>query len=166
MGQGLETRIARSHFDNPMLNAIIHINVAANFLQAKVDIACAPLGITGVQYNILRILKRSKDSNGVSRNDIVRQIIEKSVDVTRSIDGLVKLGFVARQNADFDRRVVLHTITPAGAEAIEKVDPYFKTMLDELSDTFTEEELRTIASLCEKLYSTDPKAGMPPSRRR
>lgn len=152
MGQALETHIARTHFENPILDAIININVAASFLHAKVDEACAPLGITGVQYNILRIVQRAP-KEGFTRNDIVRQLIEKSVDVTRSIDGLVKLGFVEREPSSTDRRMVLHRITAQGNTALTSIDPQFRLMLNSIGAAFTEKELRSLSKLCEKVYS-------------
>lgn len=152
MGEHLEKHISRTHFANPVLNAIINVNVAASFLQGKVNEACAPLGITGVQYNILRILQRS-DNAGLSRNDIVKQLIEKSVDVTRSIDGLVKLGYVEREPSQEDRRIVLHRITSSGGVALESIDPNFRVMLNSIGSVFSSEELQTLSALCEKLYS-------------
>lgn len=154
MGQGLEKHIARAHFGNPILDAIINISVASNYLATKVDEACAPLGITGVQYNILRILKRAPEK-GLSRNDIVRQLIEKSVDVTRSIDGLVQLGFVVRTPSETDRRIVLHTIKEEGVKALEQIDPNFRTMLNAIGAAFNAEELTTLSRLCEKIYTSD-----------
>jgi len=154
MGQNQESHTSRAHFSNPVLNAVINVNMAASFLQARVNEACTPLGITGVQYSILRILQRS-DNSGLSRNDIVRQIIEKSVDVTRSIDGLVKLGYVEREPSANDRRMVLHRITEQGNTALHSIDPNFRTMLNAIGSAFTSDELTVLSSLCEKIYAQE-----------
>lgn len=138
----------------PELEAIIGITRAAEFLRQKVDQAVEPLKITGVQYNILRILKRAHPQ-GLSRTDIVRQLIEKSVDVTRSIDGLAALGFVERARDEQDRRLSISTITDAGIEALQRVDPMFFEFLGALRSALDAEEFQTITRLCDKLCASD-----------
>ncbi len=140
------------HHRFPALDAIINVSIASEFLQQQVDKAVAPLAITGVQYNILRILKRVLPE-GVSRTDILRQLIEKSVDVTRSIDGLAKLGYVERTRPEADRRLSMTKITEAGIRALEQVDPLFFTMLGEMNAVLSDDELRELSRLCEKLIA-------------
>ncbi len=101
------------HHRFPALDAIIAVSQAAEFFRTKVDMAVAPLDITGVQYTILRVLKRVYPM-GMSRTDIHAQIIEKSVDVTRSIDGLEKNGLVVRSRPLKVLLLYVSTITDIG----------------------------------------------------
>jgi len=138
---------------HPALDAIMMISSAAEFMAQQVDKAVAPLDITGVQYKILRILKRSFPA-GLSRTDILNHLDEKSVDVTRSIDGLVKAGLVERSRPEEDRRMSIATITQAGIDALQQVDPLFYQMLGEMQATLTEEEFRELSRLCRKLVAS------------
>lgn len=146
------TAAPHSH-GNPALDAIIAVSMASEFLRTQVDKACAPLEITGVQYNILRILKRSSPE-GMSRTEILRHLIEKSVDVTRSIDGLIRLGFVRRERPEQDRRLSITSITAEGIEALHKTDPLFYSMMNQMGQGMSEEEFRALSQLCHKLIAS------------
>ncbi len=143
-------RAQNAHAQRPALNALIQVSMAASYVNQCVDEAIKPLKITNVQYNILRILTRAGD-NGLSRSNILVHLTEKSVDLTRSVDGLVKLGFVRRDRPENDRRVVLHYITTSGGEALSQINPLFMQMLEGIEDKMSEEEWQTFAELCIKL---------------
>jgi len=150
MGQALQQHVAQDHFKNPALEAIINVSIASNFIKEKVDEACAPIGITAAQYHVLRILCQSP-KRGLARGEILRRLVEKSVDVTRSINNLVKLGFVIREDDAQDRRVVLHRITTEGMESLVQIDSGLRGLMMQISSRIPEEELRMLSSLCEKL---------------
>lgn len=135
---------------HPALDAIINVATAAEFLRIQVDKAVAPLDITGVQYNILRILKRAHPE-GLSRTDVLKHLIEKSVDVTRSIDGLIRAGYVERVRPEEDRRLSITTITEKGVQALKDVDPHFYAMMGAMGEVLTAEEFRELSRLCQKL---------------
>ncbi len=135
------------------LDAILGVRRAARAIDDIVDIACSRLGITGVQYNILRVLSRAP-AEGISRSNIVAQLIEHHADVTRSIDGLVAAGYVEREHATHDRRVVLHRITAQGHAAIKQIDPVLMRALDTIIPHFTAGELSTLANLSSRLAET------------
>ncbi|GIV53708.1 MAG: MarR family transcriptional regulator [Candidatus Kapaibacterium sp.] len=128
------------------MEAILSVRRAARAIDDVVEAACSRLGITGVQYNILRILGRAP-AEGISRSQIVSQLIEQHADVTRAIDGLVAAGYVEREHATHDRRVVLHRITQQGRSAIEQLDPFLRSALEQMTQHFTTDELQTLAQL-------------------
>jgi DNA-binding MarR family transcriptional regulator len=138
---------------NPALDAIITVSMAAEFLRSQVDKAVAPLEITGVQYNILRVLNRCSPE-GLSRTEILRHLVEKSVDVTRSIDGLIRLGLVRRERPEQDRRLSITSITDTGIEALHKTDPLFYSMMTTMGERMNAEEFRELSRLCHKLIAS------------
>lgn len=138
---------------HPALDAIINVAIASEYLRTQVDKAVAPLDITGVQYNILRILKRAYPQ-GISRSEVLKHLIEKSVDVTRSIDGLIKAGYVERERPAEDRRLSITTITEKGIQALKDVDPHFYAMMGAMGETLTPDEFRELSRLCQKLASS------------
>lgn len=147
-----EHRGHQSRYRFPALEAILDISMAAEYLRHQVDKACAPLDINGGQYAILRLLKRAYPE-GMSRTEIVRNLIEKTTDVTRQIDSLEKKGLAERIRVKEDRRLSLAKITPAGMEVMEKVDPLFFAMLSEISKSIDEEECKQVSILCKKIYT-------------
>ncbi len=135
------------HEVSPALGAIIAINEASAYLRDYLDRAVAPLGVTGGQYVILRILKRAAPS-GLNRAEMLRQIIDKKADLTRQLDGLDRLGFIVRTRPDNDRRIVISTITPAGEEALERIAPLFKETLNRLDAGLAAGQWNELARLC------------------
>lgn len=135
---------------NPVLQALIQVSMAAAFVNQQMDIALSDLKITNVQYNILRVLKQG-NPEGISRVDIKRQLIEQSVDLTRSINGLVEEGYVIRSRPETDRRLVLHHLTPEGSAALSKIDPLLRQMLTEINAKMTPEEWMQLSALCQKM---------------
>lgn len=139
-----------AHPHPPALDAIIAVTEAAVFLREMLDRAVAPLGITGGQYTILRILKRA-GVEGANRAEILRQVTDKKADLTRQLDGLERLGFVSRSRPASDRRVVISAITPAGAAALEALNPHFREMLSQLSALLSQDHWETLTTLCREL---------------
>ena len=135
---------------SPVLNAMIQVSMTAAYINQQIDIAIVDLGITNVQYNVLRILKRHAPE-GIARIDIMRQLVEQSVDLTRSINNLVNLGYVVRMRPENDRRLVFHHITEAGSAALGKIDPLLHKMLSEIEGKLTIEEWLKISELCVKI---------------
>lgn len=140
------------HHQNPVLDAIIQTSIAAEFIRQQVDRVCGKLGINGTQYNVLRILKRYH-MQGCSRGEILTQLIEKSVDVTRVIDSLEKKGYVERSRTSSDRRLSLSIITQSGVALLGDLDTEFMTLLKEIGNKLNNEQWVMLSQLCKQLYS-------------
>ena len=150
MSSGQNTSILHQKFHNPTLDAIISISIAAEFVRHNLDEICKKQKINGVQYNILRILKRHRET-GCTRTQVLENLIEKSVDVTRSIDGLEKKGFVTRERVDSDRRLSMSKITEEGVQLLDKLDPEFYKLLASFESKMSVEEWKLLSSLCHKM---------------
>ena len=78
-----------------------------------------PWGITGTQYNALRIL-RGAGEDGLCRNEIRDRLIARVPDATRLLDRLEELKLVTRVRGE-DRRFVQTRITRAGLELLDEL---------------------------------------------
>jgi DNA-binding MarR family transcriptional regulator len=94
-----------------------------------------PYGITGTQYNVLRILRGSEPS-GLCRNEIRDRMLTRMPDVTRLLDRMEDAGLIARTREDNDRRMVRTRISVKG-----------RRLLDELDDVVVQEHQRVFAGL-------------------
>lgn len=139
---------------NPVVDLVINLSTANAFLKGKLDEACSPFGLTGAQYNLLRVLHHSGRPE-MSHSDLVHAIVEKSVDVTRSVNNMIRLGFVTRRAGDDDRRVALHAITQSGRDVLREIDERFRTLMTAINDAFTADELHGFSHLCERLSAVD-----------
>lgn len=106
-------------------------------------------GLTGAQYNILRILRGAGETGLVCR-EIGARMITKDPDITRLLDRMEARGLVMRTRDTKDRRVIQTRITPAGLDLLasldEKVTSRHQTLLGHLSVA----ELETLSALLEK----------------
>lgn len=139
---------------NPVVDLIINLSTANAFIKAKLDEACSPFGLTGAQYNLLRVLHHSGKKE-LTHSDLVQAIVEKSVDVTRSINTMIKHGYVTRRAADTDRRVALHAITEEGRRTLGEIDKRFRTLMMALTEAFTHQEMQDFSAMCVRLTAVE-----------
>lgn len=99
----------------------LNILRTADALQRVMLDALKPHGLSLSGYNVLRILRGSKDA-GLPCSEISSRMISADPDVTRLIDRLEKRGWVTRQRDQNDRRVVICRIAPDGLALLKQLD--------------------------------------------
>jgi DNA-binding MarR family transcriptional regulator len=150
MGEILKNRLKMSKFESPMQEALLALIVAASELRTKMDRILGAFGITGEQYNILRILKGAGEE-GHPCGEIGNRMMDRSPDVTRRIDTLEKQGFVERTRSIGDRRVVNVKITTKGTSLLDSISPELHAFEKAVSNNLSEAQLHELATLCENL---------------
>jgi DNA-binding MarR family transcriptional regulator len=80
-----------------------------------------PLGLTGPQYNVLRILRGAGEA-GLACREIAERLVARDPDVTRLLDRMDKQGLIVRTRESADRRVVITRITATGRELVTQLD--------------------------------------------
>ena len=105
-----------------------------------------PHGVTGTQYNVLRIL-RGTGPEGLCRNEIRDRLLTRMPDVTRLLDRMEEAGLVRRVRSSADRRQVGTHLTERGRELVDQLDEAVagehRARLGHLSET----ELRKLVEL-------------------
>ncbi len=107
-------------------------------------------GISGQQYNVLRILRGHRDT-GLPCQKIVAQMITQMPDITRLVDRLEASGFVRRERTEQDRRLVIVHITPAGMNLLAQLDEPILDLHRAQMSHMTRAELAELNRLLEKL---------------
>jgi DNA-binding MarR family transcriptional regulator len=101
------------------------------------DISKLNLGINRTQTNILMYIN---ENNEKSMSEISLMTgLEKS-SFTRSIDYLVKNGFITRNPSENDRRIIKLSLTNKGINAAELIKNDFDMYLDSLISDFSKKE--------------------------
>lgn len=77
-------------------------------------------GVTGTQYNVLRIL-RGAGANGLCGREIGERMITRVPDVPRLLDRLEKAKLISRERDANDRRHVTARITAKGRELLDEI---------------------------------------------
>ncbi len=83
--------------------------------------AMKPYGITGTQYNVLRIL-RGAGNAGLGRNEVRDRLVAQVPDVTRLFDRMEDAGLIERERDTEDRRSVTTRITRSGLRLLKDLD--------------------------------------------
>src|SRR5690554_2208580 len=87
-----------------------------DFLQAPFAELFRQFGISGPQYNVLRILRGH--GRALPSLEIAAQMVTRVPDITRLVDRLEAAGLVERHRTPEDRRVVLVQITQKGLDLL------------------------------------------------
>ena len=84
------------------------------------DEALRPYGLTGTQFNVLRILKGASP-DGLCGREIGERMINRVPDVPRLLDRLEKAELISRVRDREDRRHVTARITDKGRQLLEEI---------------------------------------------
>jgi DNA-binding MarR family transcriptional regulator len=94
---------------------------AAERLSQQAEQLVKEYGLTGTQYNVLRIL-RGAEPAGLPCKGISDRMISHDPDITRLLDRMEKRGMITRERQSNDRRVVKTRITSDGLDILRKLD--------------------------------------------
>ena len=131
-----------------VLNTFIKLTRAVDAYMARVA-NHHPLGdLTLSQFGVLEAVYHL---GPMSQKDIGKKILKSGGNMTLVIDNLVKRGLVERNQAEYDRRVMLISLTPAGRALIAEVFPRQLEALVEEMRVLTPAEQDELARLCRKL---------------
>lgn len=118
----------------------------ANLLQDNFERMLKPYGITGTQYNVLRIL-RGAEPNGLCRNEVSGRLLNRMPDATRLLDRMEEAGLVWRERSTKDRRLVTTRITEKGRDLVNSLDDVVEKQHEKQLGHLSEEKLRNLIEL-------------------
>src|SRR5882757_8152535 len=122
MSRGLQAELKQKiPFSSREAEAYLSLLRTTDALQTQVEARLKEFGLTGTQYNALRIL-RGAGSEGLPCREIGERMITRDPDVTRLLDRLEDRGFVQRTRARHDRRVIYGRITAAGLKLLRAME--------------------------------------------
>jgi DNA-binding MarR family transcriptional regulator len=101
--------------------AYLSLRRTADFLARAAEEAIKPSGLSGVQYNVLRIL-RGAGPTGLCCGEVGERMLTHDPDITRLLDRLEKRGLIVRTRESKDRRVITVRIAPQGLRILAELD--------------------------------------------
>ncbi len=113
-----------------------------------------PHGLTGAQYNVLRIL-RGAEPLGLACSGIGERMISHDPDMTRLLDRMEKRGLITRARQTTDRRVVKTRITPAGLSLLKGLDQPVRELHKRQFRHMPAARLKTLAELLEEVRARE-----------
>jgi DNA-binding MarR family transcriptional regulator len=117
----IEDEIRQAKFRSDYQRVVVNLTFTASWLAGKQEELFKPFGITGTQYNILRILRGQVDKS-LSGAEIKSRMMERNSDISRLLDRMVKKDLVSRSQCPNDKRATDIRITKAGLDILKKID--------------------------------------------
>ncbi len=137
----------------PANAALIALFAAADRVRAFVADIVEPHGITGQQYNVLRIL-RGAEPDGLPTLTIAERMIERAPGITRMIDRLETKDLVERERRGGDRRCVHVRITRAGLGLLDRLDAPIRRADRAAFAALDDREVSQLAALLERVRAS------------
>jgi len=145
----IEEEIHQIKFRNEFHKLAVNIIYTHGWLMKKQSELFDKFGITGNQFNILRIL-RGQYPNPATVNLLKERMLDKMSDASRLVERLRIKGFIKREISKDDRRRAEVSITEKGLKLLNELDK-----LNEEYDAFfanvNEKEARKINAFLDKV---------------
>jgi len=145
---GIEKDIQQQTFRNDYQKATVNLIFSANWLNEKIKIFLETEDITPQQYNILRILRGSKQP--LSTLQIRERMLDKMSDTSRIVERMLKKGLVEKKVCSKDKRLVDVVLSKRGYGLLERLDKK-NTELDNILQALSPEETHALNALLDKM---------------
>lgn len=152
MRQGSKNSPAPSTPENAVFIAILK---TADALGQEAEQLVKSHGLTGAQYNVLRIL-RGAGPGGLPCSGIGDRMISHDPDMTRLLDRMEMRRLISRARQTHDRRVVLTCITREGLELLKTLDQPVRDLHRRQFRHMAAARLRILAQILEEVRPHKP----------
>lgn len=119
----IEEEIQQPTFRSVHQKAVINLIFTSNWLQHKQQEFFKSFGVTGQQFNILRIL-RGCHPGSISATAIKARMLDRNSDVSRLLNRLALKKLVIKKVCPLDKRATDIFITPAGLALLQEIDKF------------------------------------------
>jgi DNA-binding MarR family transcriptional regulator len=141
-----------SHLEDYLFVAILK---AADSLSKQAEQLIKAAGLTGAQYNVLRIL-RGAEPHGLACSGIGDKMISRDPDMTRLLDRMEKRDLITRERQKDDRRVIKTRITPEGLKLLKKLDQPIHDLHKKQFHHMSPSRLKQLAELLLEIEKSEP----------
>jgi len=124
----------------------------ADILGAQAEQVIKTAGLTGAQYNVLRIL-RGAGRAGLACREIGERMISRDPDITRLLDRMEKRNLITRERQSDDRRVVKTYVTPEGLQLLKTLDRPVSALHERQFQGIAPAKLKVLAAMLEEVRS-------------
>ena len=153
MPRGLQAELKQKRpFASREQEAYLALLRTADKLQSSMESKLKEFGLTGTQYNALRIL-RGAAPDGLPCSEIGEHMITHDPDITRLLNRLEKRGLVERARDQHDRRVIYGKISAAGQKLLRDMDGPVERHGREMLHHVSQADLRRLIDLLEQVRS-------------
>jgi DNA-binding MarR family transcriptional regulator len=129
---------------------------SADALAAQAEQLLKTSGLTGAQYNVLRIL-RGAGPEGLPCSGISERMISRDPDMTRMLDRMESRQWISRERQTEDRRVVKARITEEGLKLLKKMDAPVRELHKRQFAHMSAARQKTLLELISEVLAHEPE---------
>lgn len=144
----LESHLKSKPIENPHMRAFLNIMVTGAWLQGRMNNLLKPFGLTEPQYNVLRIL-RGQQGTSMNLYEISERMVHPTSNVSRIIDKLLEKGWAQRKACEENRRRVDISITAAGLQLLDTIQPAIDGHFSEFERRISEQDAKSLSDTLE-----------------
>ena len=115
--------------------------------KASVDEALRPLGLSGAQYGVLRLLGETPDLSGA---ELARQLSVTAQSMNELLGVLVAHGYLERKPHPTNKRIVRMHLTAVGRRASAKAGAIVERVIEQMLSGLTSDEQGRLARYLER----------------
>ena len=130
------------------------ISLRSDLSDRALPAALKPFGLSGQQFNILRIL-RGQYPEPASVKLLTARMIDKMSNASRLVDKLLEKELVVRTTCPNDRRSVDVVLTEKGLEVLAAASTAVEATHHPLNGPLTDDEAQTLNRLLDKMRAGD-----------
>lgn len=145
----LEAAIHQKNFKNPYHKLVLNFIYTTQWLTETMEEEFKKKGISGQQFNVLRIL-RGQYPKPASIKLIKERLLYRMPDVSRLIERLRLKGLVTRTESTGDRRMTDIKITEKGLELLSGLD-LMDTKYEKVMGNISEKEAQSMNDLMDRI---------------
>ncbi|MEX2235438.1 MAG: MarR family transcriptional regulator [Cyclobacteriaceae bacterium] len=145
----IEDEIRQKKFTSMHQKAVINLIYTSNWLQNKQQEFFKSFGITGQQFNILRILK-GQFPQSISATETKSRMLDRNSDVSRLLDRLAAKKLITKKTCPNDKRACDVLISEEGITLLNEVN---KTQNLDLVLSLSDDEASKLSDLLDKARS-------------
>ncbi len=135
-------------FDEKVIAALLR---ASETIKKDLDITYKNYGLTFSQYNVLRILKNSK--NGQNKVSITSKImLVSSSNITGVAQRLEKSGLILRKQDPGDERITVLEITSKGSRILKNIEDVHLFKISSYLKDFSSQKKRNLLEDLKQVY--------------
>jgi DNA-binding MarR family transcriptional regulator len=131
----------------------------ADVLGNEAEQAVKAGGLTGAQYNVLRIW-RGAGPQGLACREIGERMISRDPDITRLLDRMEKRGLITRERQSDDRRVVKTFVTASGLQILKTLDQPVRELHKKQFQHLSAKKLSALAAMLDELRTQLQATGL------
>ena|ERR1700675_1503602 len=154
------TAMSRRNPSHPVLpledTIFISLQKTADSLGLEAEQLLKPHGLTGTQYNVLRIL-RGAEPQGLPCRGIAERMISHDPDMTRLLDRMEERSLISRARQTDDRRVIKTRITTVGLALLKSLDQPVRELHKRQFHHLPAARLKTLVQLLEEVRARGPQ---------